>query len=186
MLRLSATLGAEHESQTSRTRSNSDQSFKTAAGDPLTLVTGHRVSNNTNDLVLEAESFQSPQHPLPKKTRREDSEGHEPAPSSQSRFQTRNIFDSLQELVSSSESEQELTLISPNEDQTTATLTTTDVASPGVSRSSSIRTKRRRSMEKIPSFDSDFWDCFGNTLRVFGTVEGSLGLGNWDRDLNTS
>ena len=44
-----------------------------------------------------------------------------------------------------------------------------------------IEKMHREPMELIPAFDSDFWDEFGNVLRVFGTQENVLRIADWKK-----
>jgi poly(A)-specific ribonuclease len=40
---------------------------------------------------------------------------------------------------------------------------------------------KREPMELMPAFDSEFWQEFGNRLRIFGTEELSLKIADWPR-----
>ena len=43
-----------------------------------------------------------------------------------------------------------------------------------------IETREREPMEMAPAWNSSFWKTFGNTLRVYGTQEAVLNIGEWD------
>ena len=42
-----------------------------------------------------------------------------------------------------------------------------------------MKPMERKPMEMIPPFDSEFWQEFGNTLRIFGTQELLLKIADW-------
>jgi poly(A)-specific ribonuclease len=44
-----------------------------------------------------------------------------------------------------------------------------------------IEKMKRKPMELMPAFDSEFWQEFGNKLRIFGTEELSLKIAEWPK-----
>ena len=99
----------------------------------------------------------------------------------QSRFQSLNAFDqlSLDDEGTSSPSEEDqggVTL-----DTTSATPSWQDEAyEPDRTGWVPIEQRQREPMEMIPAWDAEFWQTFGNTLRVYGTEEAVLKVAGWD------
>lgn len=100
----------------------------------------------------------------------------------QSRFQSLNTFSHLslldsQEASSPSDDDQGGVAVGIPE----ATPSWQDeVYEPDTSGWVPIEQRQRDPMEMIPAWGTEFWQAFGNTLRVYGTEEAVLKIAGWD------
>ena len=172
LLRLAAKLDVDHQQQNG---SDSETSFKTA----IEHINGH--GKTQIDKLRDSKSLPSqPSHQelvVVKKKAKKGKKGKS-VPNTiptASRFQTRNIFEqlSLDEQGTSSPSD---------EDGGVAVGTWQDAIyeDPNSSNWVPLEPRQREPMEMIPAWDSDFWQSFGNTLRVYGTQEAVLKIAKWD------
>jgi poly(A)-specific ribonuclease len=164
MLRLSAKLNNERQRIPPAVESDTDQSYQSALEN--VDYSHQRKPSKTAATVVPVKTL--PMRPKPsKKNKRKKSVA-------ESRFQTRNIFDSLVHDQESSE-----------EDKPSGTPTKSwqdEVYMPDTSSWHPIETVQRQPMELIPAFDDlQFWGEFGNTLRIYGTEERVLRIAAWDK-----
>ncbi|KAJ4363390.1 hypothetical protein N0V83_009683 [Neocucurbitaria cava] len=110
------------------------------------------------------------------------------------RFQTKNVFDYLRELTLNPEAENasssadEDSAQPPGDVQPSTWDANQDEPAGAWENDVFVQDKtgwvpieqmQRQAMEFIPAFDSEFWQEFGNKLRVFGTQEAVLKIADW-------
>lgn len=110
------------------------------------------------------------------------------------RFQTKNMFDYLRELTLNPETENASSSADddsaqpPGDVQTSTWDEKQDEPAGSWENEVFVQDKtgwvpieqaQRQAMEFIPAFDSEFWQEFGNKLRVFGTQEAVLKIADW-------
>ncbi|KAF2448710.1 CAF1-domain-containing protein [Karstenula rhodostoma CBS 690.94] len=175
LLRLSAKMNAARQQPDDA----SDTSFKTAAEQP----NGH---SKTQGPMSSLEQLPPPQAEVlvvkkkAKKGKKVKNKFDNISPA-QSRFQTRNAFEQLslddQGTSSPSDDDQGGVAVDPN----TTPLWQDEVREPDPNGWVPIEQKQREPMEMIPAWDTEFWQSFGNTLRVYGTEEAVLKVATWDK-----
>ncbi|KAF1961827.1 CAF1-domain-containing protein [Byssothecium circinans] len=192
MLRLSAKIDAERKEKNKDPLSDnsSELSFKSAVEeqDPNIIDGREKITkpvplpptDNPQAVFEEATS---------KKKKRRGKKGKSNLSNSLSsagRFQTKNMFDNLREPSPDAVTDENASV------PTNGILINTDAGSsptawqderysPDKSKWVPIEQAPRKPMELIPAFDSEFWDEFGNTLRVFGTQESVLKIADWKK-----
>jgi poly(A)-specific ribonuclease len=196
MLRLSAKVSADRRENRldNVSDSSSEQSFKSAVEVQEALLDGREKI--TEPVALPPiEDSQEAGYSLPSKKRTQrggrGSKNSAKKPSHQS-VQQKNMFESL--FSSSLDPESEFT---GEEKKSNGHVTDEPVGKsgepswyndryiPDKSKWVPIETVKRKPMELIPAFDSEFWDEFGNTLRVFGTQENVLKIAKWEKQKPT-
>lgn len=90
------------------------------------------------------------------------------------------IPDSGDNISSSEEKHESLTLATENAAGPSTSSWQDERYNPDTSSWAPIETVQREPMELIPAFDSEFWNEFGNTLRIFGTKEAMLRIADWE------
>jgi poly(A)-specific ribonuclease len=159
LLRLSAKMNADRQQPDDA----SDSSFKTAVEQP----------NGPTD------QLQSPQAEVlvVKKKAKKGKKAK-----SKCRIQTRNAFEQLsiddQGTSSLSDDDHGGGGVAVGELNTTPSWQD-EVYVPDTSGWVPIEKKQREPMEMIPAWSSEFWQSFGNTLRVYGTEETVLKIAKW-------
>ncbi|KAF2686406.1 CAF1-domain-containing protein [Lentithecium fluviatile CBS 122367] len=188
MIRLSAKLNAERQAKAiPPVESDSDHSYKTAREDEVFADVAQMAK--AAPLPLPAIENLHISTPLSSKNQRRKQKSRKTSkPPPESRFQTRNIFESLRQNVdseqedttSSEEEKQSQSVQASSKQRTTNASWEDDIYQPDTSAEVPIETVTRDRMELIPAFDAEFWGEFGNTLRIFGTQEGVLRVGGWE------
>jgi len=193
MIRLAAKLGVQHEKEA-----------EPAKPEEVTVANG-----DSNDFVRDGREKVAKPVPLPpvdgadseskangrQKRRKNRKKGKQFKEVEERRFHTKNIFDSLREMEINPEDDAE----SPDDEpamefeDAEASASTSWEEKPATEAGSwenqvfvqdktgwvPIEQSERHAMELIPKFDSEFWNEFGNTLRVFGTQEAVLKVADW-------
>lgn len=161
LLRLAAKVDAGRQQQQD---SDSDKSFKTALSQQ---TSPHRGQSSPQELVAVK---QKPSTGKRTKTKGQKANSN-PAPST--RFHTPNMFERLSlEDQDASSSDEERPDIGETAWQD-------EIDWPGSNGWVPIEMRERKPMEIIPAWNSDFWQEFGNTLRVYGTQEAVLKVAGW-------
>ncbi|OAL48173.1 CAF1-domain-containing protein [Pyrenochaeta sp. DS3sAY3a] len=202
MLRLAAKLSEAH------TPDKPIQSIPASNGHSNGLArSGVRDSNDLNRNVPEKISGPVPLPPLedprrveltqlqkvPKhKTKNKNKKSSKGKKPQGPRFQSKNMFDELAALQLAAEADADST--SSLDEKSTPEAIMWDEAEASTAAATSwedevpaqdttgwvpIEQKQRQPMEMIPGFDDEFWNEFGNRLRVFGTREGMFRVGEW-------
>ena len=203
MLRLAAKIGAERAKQETAANASdiSDGSFKSAQStinnvDDIVRDGREKVVKPVPLPPVEEPADQSENEKKRKSKKKKDKKAKE---TDTRRFHTKNIFDSLRELRVNPEGDSS----AAEEDDDALDFNTVEAGPSGAwaeepdaaaAAASSwqnqvyvqdktgwvpIEQSERHAMEIIPSFDSAFWNEFGNTLRVFGTEEMVLKIADW-------
>ncbi|PVI04428.1 CAF1-domain-containing protein [Periconia macrospinosa] len=170
MLQISAKL--HHERQLKApTEADSDDSFKSAleTQNPFVLDGQEKVTEPIPIPPLSDPHGDSMTKKAKKKKKKNKKKAEEKSQKPSTRFQTKNLFDNLQQLDLDPEVELEPDAPSPDEP---------DHA--GCTPKEEMKKLVRKPMELIPEFDSPFWTEFGNTLRIFGTEEAVLKIAQWE------
>ncbi|KAF9737143.1 hypothetical protein PMIN06_001903 [Paraphaeosphaeria minitans] len=173
LLRLSAKMNADRPHPDDA----SDTSFKTAAEQP----NGHTKPQAHTPLTDQLCPPQAEVLVVKKKAKKRKKGKNKSDVLAQSRFQTRNAFEqlSLDEpgTLSPSDEDQSGVAINPNPTPSWQD----EVYELDTSGWVPIEQKQREPMETIPAWDTEFWQSFGNTLRVYGTEEAILKIAGWDK-----
>ncbi|KAK7189720.1 caf1 family ribonuclease [Paraphaeosphaeria sporulosa] len=184
LLRLSAKMNADRRPPGSQSPSSpsripddaSDISFKTAAEQP------HSKSQAPMPLTDRLRPPQAEMLVVKKKAKKgkKGKSKYDIVPA-QSRFQTRNAFEqlSLDEQGTSSPSDDDQGGVAV--DSNTMPSWQDKASEPDTGGWVPIEQKSREPMEMIPAWDTEFWQSFGNTLRVYGTEEAVLKIAGWDK-----
>lgn len=174
LLRLSAKVNVDRQ----QSDDASDSSFKTAAEQPNSHSKPQVSKSSTDPLCApQAEVLV-----VKKKAKKGKKGKNKPnnVSSVQSRFQTRNAFEQLSlddQGSSTSDDDQSGVAVDAN----TTPPWQDEVYKPDTSGWAPIEQKQREPMEMIPAWDTEFWQLFGNTLRVYGTEEAVLKIASWDK-----
>ncbi|KAJ4356382.1 uncharacterized protein N0V89_004415 [Didymosphaeria variabile] len=185
LLRLSAKLNADRQ----QPDDTSEASFKTAVEQPNGHVkspvlskfpvpqppTDRQQPSQSEILVVKKKAKKC-------KNRKGKSDNVSPA---QSRFRTRNAFEQLSLDDQSSPSDDDQGGVVVDNSDTTHSWQD-EVYEPDTSGWVPIEQKQRKPMEMIPAWDGEFWQSFGNTLRVYGTEEAVLKLAEWNTQIPDS
>lgn len=208
MLRLSAKVDVERQEKlVVGTETDTDVSFKDALEEqggvslindedkilePVTLppIADLSISVAPSDLDtplkgtkdLKEEKLEKPDGKKKKKSRSKKkkikSTVNEKAPDG--KFASSNLFDSLQELPLNPETEGDWEAVEQPEIHPNGGSAWQD--EPYLQDKTGwvpIETMKREPMELMPGFDSEFWQEFGNKLRIFGTQELVLKIADW-------
>ncbi|KAF1970776.1 CAF1-domain-containing protein [Bimuria novae-zelandiae CBS 107.79] len=173
LLRLSAKLDIDRQQQHD---SDSGGSFKTALENPNDHKKSRAPGSPTTHPQPPRQEFVVVKKPAKNKKKNKAS-GLASTP--KNRFKTRNMFEqlSIDDQGASSPSDENQGGVAVS---TAAAASWQDVVDePDTSGWVPIETRRREPMEMIPAWDSDFWQEFGNTLRVYGTQEAVLKIAKW-------
>ncbi|KAL1606599.1 hypothetical protein SLS60_004004 [Paraconiothyrium brasiliense] len=179
LLRLSAKLNADRQ----KPDGASEASVKTA----VEQANGHKKPPMLNKFPVpqpspdRQQSSQSEILIVKKKTQKtKSSKGKSNNTSlAQSRFQTRNAFEQLSLDDQSSPSEDDQGGVAVDNSDTMHSWQD-EVYEPDTSGWVPIEQKQRKPKEMIPAWDGEFWQTFGNTLRVYGTEEAVLKIAGWN------
>ncbi|KAF2647293.1 CAF1-domain-containing protein [Lophiostoma macrostomum CBS 122681] len=196
LLRLSARISAETTPVTTLLAGEQDSdtdsklSFKTATEDtvpPPALIDGREHVSAPVSLppVVNSCSVAEPGKKRKNKKKRKSqpqptSNSPPTTTSSDSRFGSRNLFDALEESIQSSS---DIPSISHDDAQVDGTADWRNQSPERYDKDWAPLPKiERKPMELIPSFDDDsqFWNKFGNRLRIFGTEEKVLHIAEWE------
>jgi poly(A)-specific ribonuclease len=177
MLRLAAKLGADGQEKSAlppKSEPGPSQSSRAEAS----KRSDNQAARSSTATVLPVKVTSTP-------TRDKNKKGKQAAkkPSAASRFQTRNLFESLRLNDDPASAVREPSSSSSSDSGEYHTPPDTpwqdEVYQPDTSSWVPLETRERLPMEIIPPFDSEFWTQFGNTLRVYGTEETVLRIADW-------
>lgn len=198
MLRLATQLDIERQGKQSLRveDTESETSFNTAIEDHENLFDGREKLEGSVSLPPIEDPQFAQQGSLSKKKKTRSKKIKDSSGAPDSRFHTKNIFDSLRELHVNAESEKEASSSSEEEPlvsrsngislaegdgSATEDAWQNETYKPDTSTWVPIETVKCKPMELIPAFDSAFWKDFGNTLRIFGTQEAVLKIAEWEK-----
>ncbi|KAF2634792.1 CAF1-domain-containing protein [Massarina eburnea CBS 473.64] len=199
MIRLAAKLKVECEGEKTQNAAPDDiseGSFKSVTEEPGEVVLrGREKPNQPTLLPPTGKPHEAPQYEFPtkKKTRRaKKASAGANSNKTISTVQTKNKFESLRLNPESPFFDDDrhsclevkaVDIDEPGKLDSSATSWQNEKYNPDRSNWVSIEQKQRDPMEMIPAFDSEFWDEFGNTLRVFGTQEAVLKIAEWEKQV---
>jgi poly(A)-specific ribonuclease len=201
MIRMAAKLGAEREKRSTQSDAPRNKVSPQAKGANSHIQDSIRDGREKVFKPVPLPPVANPTSPVPTpltgRQKRKNKKKNKPSP--ETRFQTKNIFDSLREMsinpeddadnVSRSLSPESEPAIDFNDAENPTTWEDQPATEAGnwaneiyVQDKSGwvpIEQSERHAMELIPKFDDAFWSEFGNTLRVFGTEEAVLKIAEW-------
>lgn len=174
LLRLSAKLYVDHPHEHD---SDSDGSFRSAFEHP----DGYSKPQTPSPPQLHLQPLHQEPVFAKKNTKKgkkgKKSKKHDASITPDSRFKSRNMFEQLtiedQDTPSPLDEDQ-------NGNNVDLPFWQDEIYKPDTSSWVPLEERQREPMELIPAWDTDFWQKFGNTLRVYGTQEAVLKVASWE------